>query len=50
MAKILLEQKDINELEKLIVELPFKYAQPLLNFLQTKVIQDENDNGGKDNN
>ena len=41
MARIVLEQADIQQLEQLIVELPFKYAQPLLNFLQSKVKQDE---------
>ena len=50
MARIVLEQTDIEQLEKMVVEMPFKYAQPLLNFLQSKVKQDETDNGGEDNN
>lgn len=41
MAKIVLEQTDIEQLEKIIIEMPFKYAQPLLNFLQSKVTQHE---------
>lgn len=41
MARIVLEQKDIEELEKLLVELPFKFAQPIINYIGSKVVQDQ---------
>jgi hypothetical protein len=54
--KLILEENNIKELEQMIQEMPYKYAQPLLGYLAKFVIQDEstnleekkdgNDNGG----
>jgi hypothetical protein len=43
MKKIILEQSDIEQLEKMIIEMPYKYAQPLLSYIvkYVKEIEDE---------
>ena len=39
--KIELNQKEIKELEQMIVEMPYKYAQPLLAYLAKFVKEEE---------
>lgn len=35
--KIILEQKEIQELESLLLDLPYRYAQPVLGYLSKKI-------------
>lgn len=41
MAKLILEQHEIAQLESMLVEIPYKYAQPLLQYLSGKVQKEE---------
>ncbi len=38
--QVFLNEKDIAELEAILIELPFKFAQPLIQFLSSKVKTD----------
>lgn len=35
--KIVLDQKEIQELESLLLDLPYRYAQPVLGYLSSKI-------------
>jgi hypothetical protein len=39
--KISLNEQDINQLEAILIELPFKFAQPLIQFMNSKVKESE---------
>lgn len=40
--KILLNEQDIQKLMAMLGELPYKNVNPIVNFLETKIVQEEN--------
>jgi len=47
--KLTLEEKEIKELEAMITEMPYKFAQPLLAYLSKFVKQEESVNLEEEN-
>lgn len=37
MVKLTLNEKELEELESILVEIPYKYVQPVLGYLQGKI-------------
>jgi hypothetical protein len=41
MKKVVIKEEELKQLEAYLVELPYKYAQPILNLLSQNVVEDE---------
>jgi hypothetical protein len=41
MKKLVLNEEQLKQLEAYLLELPYKYAQPILNLLSQNVVEDE---------
>jgi hypothetical protein len=47
--ELVLNTQDLDQLDKIIQETPFKYSYPLFQFLRTKIQQQQKENSKQEN-